>query len=150
MPPSCAGRFDRQKGDLGACTPCARKECKTPVRIKNDPRVTRVGWFLRRTSLDELPQLVNILQGKMSLVGPRPLQIRDCKKLATTDPVAHDHRLAVLPGLTGLAQVSGRRDLSFDSMIELDSQYAQSWSLALDIEILCRAVIVVMTGRGAY
>jgi lipopolysaccharide/colanic/teichoic acid biosynthesis glycosyltransferase len=119
-------------------------------RIKNDPRVTRVGWFLRRTSLDELPQLVNILQGKMSLVGPRPLQIRDCKKLATIDPVAHDHRLAVLPGLTGLAQVSGRRDLSFDSMIELDSRYAQSWSLALDIEILCRTVIVVITGRGAY
>ncbi len=119
-------------------------------RIKDDPRITRVGWFLRRTSLDELPQLINILHGEMSLVGPRPLQVRDCKALAALDPVAHDCRLSVFPGLTGLAQVSGRRDLSFNSMVELDSRYARGWSLTLDIEILFRTIIVVMAGKGAY
>jgi len=105
-------------------------------RIRNDPRVTRLGRILRRYSLDELPQLINVLRGEMSLVGPRPLQLRDCGKLAAVNPLAFERRIAVLPGLTGLAQVSGRRDLSPASILDLDSQYARSCSLRLDVEIL--------------
>ena len=118
-------------------------------RISNDPRVTRLGRILRRCSLDELPQLINVLRGDMSLVGPRPLQMRDCRALAAVNSSAFERRLGVLPGLTGLSQVSGRRDLSPALMLGFDSQYADSCSLMLDVRILCRTVVVVLSGRGA-
>jgi lipopolysaccharide/colanic/teichoic acid biosynthesis glycosyltransferase len=118
-------------------------------QVRNDPRITRVGRFLRRTSLDELPQLINVLRGEMSLVGPRPLQLRDCRRLAELDPPLFGRRFSVPPGLTGLAQVSGRRDLDPRRMLELDQRYVESWSLAGDLAILGRTMSAVISGRGA-
>lgn len=115
-------------------------------KIKRDPRVTRVGGLLRRFSLDELPQLFNVLRGEMSLVGPRPLPERD---FALLDDV-HKRRYLVLPGMTGLWQVSGRSELSFDELVRLDFSYIESWSVWLDIEILLRTIPTVLFKRGAY
>jgi lipopolysaccharide/colanic/teichoic acid biosynthesis glycosyltransferase len=116
-------------------------------KIQDDPRVTRVGKFLRKTSLDELPQFINVLKGDMSLVGPRP-------------PIPYElegyqiwHRRRVLeskPGITGLWQVNGRSRLKFDDMVRLDLQYAKTWSLWLDIKILLRTPRAVLFGAGAY
>lgn len=117
-------------------------------QMKDDPRVTRVGRFLRRSSLDELPQLWNILRGEMSLIGPRPISLPECRKLADLDPDGFAARLAVLPGVTGLAQVSGRRDLSSLRTLELDRRYVREWSLGLDLAILARTVLVVLTRDG--
>jgi exopolysaccharide biosynthesis polyprenyl glycosylphosphotransferase len=116
-------------------------------KIKQDPRVTRVGRLLRRTSLDELPQLVNVLAGSMSLVGPRPLIPGEAEQAAQT---FHARRLDLRPGITGLWQVSGRSDLPFDEMVRFDYQYVAGWSLARDIEILLATFPVVISGRGAY
>ncbi len=113
---------------------------------KEDPRRTRVGRFIRRTSLDELPQLFNVLIGKMSLVGPRP-QVPD--EVAHYEPW-HHQRLAVTPGITGLWQVSGRSDLTFEEMVRLDIYYAENWSVRLDLEILLRTPRAVLSMRGAY
>jgi exopolysaccharide biosynthesis polyprenyl glycosylphosphotransferase len=116
-------------------------------KIKNDPRVTRVGKFLRRYSLDELPQLFNVLLGEMSLVGPRPLPTRDVDKFSEY----HFIRQEVLPGVTGLWQVSGRSDiLDFDRVIQLDLNYIENWSLKLDFEILLKTVKVIVNKEGAY
>ena len=115
-------------------------------KIKEDPRRTRVGRFIRRTSLDELPQLFNILIGKMSLVGPRP-QVQD---EVNHYEDWHRQRLDVTPGLTGLWQVSGRSDLTFEEMVRLDIYYAENWSVRLDLEILLRTPRAVLTMRGAY
>lgn len=120
-------------------------------KMKEDPRVTRIGKFLRRTSLDELPQLFNVLQGHISLVGPRPLQLRDCAlalKKVNRDVFAK--RLTLMPGVTGLWQVSGRSDVAFDDMLHLDIQYVENWSLWLDLRILWQTVLVVFTNKGAY
>jgi lipopolysaccharide/colanic/teichoic acid biosynthesis glycosyltransferase len=119
-------------------------------KIRRDPRITRVGRLLRRASLDELPQLVNVLQGTMSLVGPRPLPLRDCTLLEEMDVDRYRTRLSVLPGLTGLWQVSGRSDLDARQMLELDSQYVENASVYEDVKIIARTVRVVLTGRGAY
>ena len=119
-------------------------------KMKNDPRVTRLGWLLRRTSLDELPQLINILKGEMSLVGPRPLQVRDSLLLESQDAEAYARRLSVLPGLTGAWQVGGRSNTDSERMLALDLDYVDNWSLRLDIAILCRTVSVVLRGHGAY
>ncbi len=119
-------------------------------KLRNDPRVTPLGAFLRRTSLDELPQLVNVLFGQMSLVGPRPLQIRDSDKLQDTDPVAYRRRLDVLPGVTGPWQVGGRSELDYSRMIELDVEYVETWSLARDLQIICKTFLVVLFRKGAY
>ena len=125
----------------------AKNEAVGPVfKIAHDPRVTRVGAFLRRTSLDELPQLWNVLRGEMSLVGPRPLPTRDVSRFA--EPWLM-RRFSVRPGLTGLWQVSGRSDLGFDEWVALDLRYIDGWSLALDCRILLRTVPAVLTGRGA-
>lgn len=116
-------------------------------KIKDDPRVTRVGKFLRRYSLDELPQLFNVLYGEMSLIGPRPLPTRDIDKFAER----HFIRQEVLPGITGLWQVSGRSDvLDFEQVINLDMRYIENWSLWLDLEILFKTVMVVLKKEGAY
>lgn len=118
-------------------------------KIKDDPRVTPLGRFLRRTSLDELPQLWNVLVGEMSLVGPRPLQLRDCDRLKDVAPVEYARRLSVMPGLTGPWQVGGRSEVDGQGMIDLDLDYVDSWSLALDVKILFRTVWVVLAGKGA-
>ena len=116
-------------------------------KIKDDPRITRTGKFLRRYSLDELPQLFNVLFGEMSLVGPRPLPIRDVEKFADQHFIRQD----VLPGVTGLWQVSGRSNiLDFDQVIKLDLNYIENWSLGLDFEILLKTVQVVLKKEGAY
>jgi len=114
-------------------------------KIKDDPRVTPVGRFLRRTSLDELPQLINVLVGEMSLVGPRPLPADDGDFLGDVR-----RRLLVRPGMTGLWQVSGRSELSWDDAVRLDLYYVDNWSLAFDLLILWRTVGVVFGRRGAY
>jgi exopolysaccharide biosynthesis polyprenyl glycosylphosphotransferase len=115
-------------------------------KIRDDPRVTRVGRALRRLSLDEIPQLVNVLRGEMSLVGPRPLPLRDYRLLQDW----HKSRYAVLPGMTGLWQISGRSGLTFDDLVRLDFTYLENWSIWLDITIIARTVPAVLTRRGAY
>jgi exopolysaccharide biosynthesis polyprenyl glycosylphosphotransferase len=124
-----------------------RNEASGPVfKIREDPRVTRVGRILRRTSIDELPQLVNVLRGEMSLVGPRPLPARDVHRFAEA---ALMRRFSVRPGITCLWQVSGRSTLSFDDWIQLDLKYIDDWSLALDWQILARTIPAVLHGEGA-
>lgn len=115
-------------------------------KIRNDPRLTRVGQFLRRTSLDELPQLWNVLRGEMSLVGPRPPLPKEVAQYHEW----HKKRLEVRPGITGLWQVSGRSLLSFDEMVLLDIHYIENWSLWLDINIMLRTIPQVLLGRGAF
>ena len=115
-------------------------------KIRDDPRMTRVGRFLRRFSLDELPQLVNVVRGEMSLVGPRPLPMRDFDRLADW----HKKRYLVLPGITGLWQVSGRADLDFDDLVRLDFLYLERWSIMLDLSILLKTIPAVLTRRGAF
>jgi exopolysaccharide biosynthesis polyprenyl glycosylphosphotransferase len=115
-------------------------------KIREDPRLTPVGRLLRRFSLDELPQLVNVLRGEMSLVGPRPLPERDYAMLEEW----HRKRYLVLPGITGLWQVSGRSELDFDDLVHLDFIYLERWSLALDLTILLKTVPAVLLRRGAY
>jgi lipopolysaccharide/colanic/teichoic acid biosynthesis glycosyltransferase len=118
-------------------------------KIRQDPRVTRIGRLLRKTSLDELPQFFNVLKGEMALVGPRPLQLRDCELLEAMDPEGFRRRLDVPQGLTGAWQVGGRSELDSDGMLRLDLDYVDRWSIGLDIRILCRTVVVVIAGRGA-
>jgi exopolysaccharide biosynthesis polyprenyl glycosylphosphotransferase len=115
-------------------------------KIKEDPRVTRVGKVLRRYSIDELPQLFNVLRGEMSLVGPRPPLAREVEKYG---PEMH-RRFLVKPGLTGLWQVSGRSDLSWDDSVRIDVRYVENWSLAFDLMILAKTVRAVLRGSGAY
>jgi lipopolysaccharide/colanic/teichoic acid biosynthesis glycosyltransferase len=117
-----------------------------PCKLRTDPRVTRFGRFLRRTSIDELPQLVNVIRGEMSLVGPRPLVIGE----VLNDPLRQAARLRVRPGMTGLWQVSGRSLMSYDEMIDLDLEYVRTWSVPLDLRILMRTVPAVLVRKGAY
>ena len=115
-------------------------------KIRADPRLTPVGRLLRRYSLDELPQLVNVLLGQMSLVGPRPLPQRDFDQLEEW----HKKRYLVLPGMTGLWQVSGRAELDFDDLVRLDFLYLERWSIGLDLTILLKTIPAVLARRGAY
>jgi exopolysaccharide biosynthesis polyprenyl glycosylphosphotransferase len=115
-------------------------------KIREDPRLTRVGKVLRRLSLDELPQVLNVLGGEMSLVGPRPLPVRDYHRLEGW----HRKRYNVLPGITGLWQISGRSSLTFDDLVRLDFYYIENWSIWLDISILVKTLPAVIAGRGAY
>jgi lipopolysaccharide/colanic/teichoic acid biosynthesis glycosyltransferase len=115
------------------------------VKRRDDPRVTRVGRFLRRASLDELPQLWNVLKGEMSLVGPRPEELCVVRRYGDW----HRQRLAVKPGLTGPMQVNGRADLSLDERVELELEYLRHYSLWRDLRLLARTVEAVISGRGA-
>ena len=116
-------------------------------KIGDDPRITRVGRFLRKTSIDELPQLLNVLRGEMSLVGPRPLPLYEVDKFETT---AQRRRLSVAPGLTCLWQISGRNEIKdFQDWVKLDLLYIDNWSLWLDIKILAKTIPVVLLGLGA-
>ncbi len=115
-------------------------------KMRKDPRVTRVGSILRKTSADELPQLINVLKGQMSVVGPRPPLPREVAKYERD----HLYRLRAMPGITGLWQVSGRSDLDFDDMIRLDRYYLDHWSVAMDIGIILKTFWVVISGKGAY
>ena len=114
--------------------------------MKHDPRMTKVGRFIRRYSIDELPQLVNVLLGEMSLVGPRPLLLDQVE----TEDLKQLKRLQVRPGITGLWQVKGRNDLSFEQLIKWDTWYINNWSFMLDISIILETVPVVCKGKGAY
>ena len=114
-------------------------------KITNDPRVTRIGRILRKTSLDELPQFINVIKGEMSLVGPRPTSFD-----VSTYSLWHTERLEVLPGVTGLWQVNGRSDVDFDERLRLDIEYIERQSLWLDIQILISTFTVIFTQRGAY
>jgi exopolysaccharide biosynthesis polyprenyl glycosylphosphotransferase len=123
-------------------------EADGPVfKIKNDPRITRVGKFLRRFSIDELPQLINVLKGDMSLVGPRPLPVRDVERI---DVQWHKRRFSIRPGITCLWQVNGRSDIGFDEWVRLDLEYIDKWSLGLDLKILMLTLPAVFRGPGAY
>src|SRR5918994_1417742 len=115
-------------------------------KIKDDPRVTPVGRLLRRWSVDELPQLVNVLKGEMSLVGPRPLPVWDFHRMEE----AHKRRLEAVPGMTGYWQISGRSNLSFEEMMRLDLYYIENWSLSFDVEIILRTLGAVLRREGAY
>jgi len=115
-------------------------------KIRQDPRLTTVGRFLRRFSLDELPQLANVVRGEMSLVGPRPLPMRDFHRLEEW----HKKRYLVLPGITGLWQVSGRSELDFDDLVRLDFLYLERWSIMLDLSILLKTIPAVLSRRGAF
>jgi exopolysaccharide biosynthesis polyprenyl glycosylphosphotransferase len=121
--------------------------CGPVFKIKDDPRITRIGKFLRRFSIDELPQLVNVVRGEMSLVGPRPLPVRDIDRI---DAQWHKRRLSVKPGVTCLWQVNGRSDVSFDHWVRMDLEYIDNWSLGLDLKILIKTIPAVLKGSGAY
>ncbi|MBK8988521.1 MAG: sugar transferase [Chloroflexi bacterium] len=129
-----------------AQNPHLQAELAQNFKLKNDPRVTRIGHLLRKYSLDELPQLLNVLAGQMSLIGPRFVTPQEIAKYGPHG----DTLLTVLPGLTGLWQVSGRSDTSYDERIRLDMLYIHHWSLALDLRILLRTPLVVLQGKGAY
>jgi lipopolysaccharide/colanic/teichoic acid biosynthesis glycosyltransferase len=124
-------------------------ECVSPeiYKIVSDPRVTQTGRLLRKSSLDELPQLINVLKGEMSLVGPRPPLPYEYERYSTW----HRRRLMeVKPGITGLWQVNGRSRTTFDEMVRLDLEYVRSWSIWLDLKILLRTPAAVLSGEGAY
>jgi lipopolysaccharide/colanic/teichoic acid biosynthesis glycosyltransferase len=120
---------------------------KRVFKLQNDPRVTRIGTLLRRASLDELPQLLNVLHGEMSLVGPRPPLPYE---VACYQPWHKRRLLAVKPGITGLWQVGGRSRVKFDDMVRLDLKYAETWSVWLDLKILWMTPTAVLSGDGAY
>lgn len=124
---------------------CAAEWAQTH-KLRNDPRVTRIGRLLRKTSLDELPQLWNVLCGEMSMVGPRPVVAEEMYRYGGTSSLYAQVR----PGLTGLWQVSGRNDTQYSRRVELDAEYIRDWSLRLDLAILLRTVRVVLRGHGAY
>lgn len=124
----------------------SRNEWKKNHKLKDDPRITQIGHFLRKTSLDELPQLINVLKGEMSLVGPRPIVEDEIPKYGDY----FDYFTAVKPGITGLWQVSGRNDIEYTERVQLDVWYVRNWSIELDLEILIKTFVVVVTKKGSY
>lgn len=124
----------------------ARTEWERDFKLKNDPRITPVGRFIRKTSLDELPQLFNVLKGEMSLVGPRPVIDEERKYYGDH----WDEFLSVKPGMTGLWQVSGRNDTTYDERVRLDVEYIRGWSLWMDIKIAYKTIFIIINPKGAY
>ncbi|MEM9421704.1 MAG: sugar transferase [Pseudomonadota bacterium] len=137
---------DELLADLLAKDPTAKADWVRFRKLRHDPRVTRLGAFLRKSSLDELPQLFNVLRGEMSLVGPRPVVTEELAQFGT----AASYYQAAKPGITGLWQISGRNDADFTTRIELDTAYVCSWSLSGDIAILAKTVPIVLMAKGAY
>lgn len=131
---------------LLASDPAAKEEWDRDFKLKNDPRITRSGAFLRKTSLDELPQLINVLKGEMSLVGPRPIVRKEVPRYGKFIKEYY----SVLPGITGVWQVSGRSDIDYPERVRMDSWYVHNWSIWLDIVLLWRTVSVVLRRKGAY
>ncbi len=129
-----------------ASHPDLQEDWNQNQKLKDDPRITRIGKFLRRTSLDELPQLWNVLKGEMSIVGPRPITQEEVWRYDDK----FDDYLQVLPGITGLWQVSGRNNLTYAERVDLDAYYVRNWSVRLDVYILMRTIRVVLVGDGAY
>ena len=123
----------------------AREEWERDFKLRDDPRVTAIGTFLRKTSLDELPQFINVLRGEMSLVGPRPV-VRE--ELEEYYGLAASAYLSVKPGITGLWQISGRNDTTYDERVVFDVEYARSWSVTTDVFILLRSFEIVFQRRG--
>jgi lipopolysaccharide/colanic/teichoic acid biosynthesis glycosyltransferase len=124
----------------------AREEWQLTQKLKADPRVTHVGRFLRRSSLDELPQLWNVLRGEMSLIGPRPIVQSEVKRYAN----AYDLYCKVLPGLGGLWQVSGRNETTYTERVRFDTYYVRNWSVWLDLYLVARTISSVIRNEGAY
>lgn len=131
---------------LLATDPAAKEEWDRTFKLKNDPRITRSGEFLRKTSLDELPQLLNVLKGEMSLVGPRPIVQKEVPRYKEFIKEYY----MVPPGITGMWQVSGRSDIDYPERVSMDSWYVHNWSIWLDIVLLWRTVKVVLDHKGAY
>jgi len=131
---------------LLASDPAVRDEWERDFKLRNDPRITKIGQFLRKTSLDELPQIFNVIRGEMSLVGPRP--VIQAELAQYKEDV--DYFLMVRPGITGLWQVSGRNELAYDTRVYLDTWYVKNWSLWYDIAILFKTIKVVLERKGAY
>jgi lipopolysaccharide/colanic/teichoic acid biosynthesis glycosyltransferase len=129
-----------------AAHPALAEEWRLTQKLKDDPRVTRLGKLLRRSSLDELPQLINVLTGEMSLVGPRPIVASEVEKYGEY----YVSYCRVKPGLTGLWQVSGRNNTTYEERVAFDQYYVLNWSVWLDLHILTRTVHTVLTGDGAY
>lgn len=132
---------------LLAADPAARAEWEQTRKLRHDPRITRIGHFLRATSLDELPQLINVLKGEMSIVGPRPVTQAELDRYYGA---AAAHYLSVRPGITGLWQVSGRSETSYDQRVALDVAYVSQPSLLADIRILLKTPLAVLSRRGAH
>ena len=132
---------------LLASDPDARAEWDATRKLKNDPRITRIGRFLRATSLDELPQLINVLRGEMAIVGPRPVTLTELDQYYGA---AAAHYLTVRPGITGLWQVSGRSETSYDQRVALDVAYVSQPSLLADMRILLKTPVAVLSRRGAH
>jgi lipopolysaccharide/colanic/teichoic acid biosynthesis glycosyltransferase len=124
----------------------AAEEWQRNRKLRNDPRITRIGRWLRRSSLDELPQLLNILRGEMSLAGPRPIVAEEIGNYGVAWPLY----ALTAPGLTGLWQVSGRNDTTYRRRVELDAAYVRNWTPGLDFRLLWKTVGVVLKGKGAY
>lgn len=137
---------DKILQDLLENNPEIRDEWEKEFKLKNDPRITKLGNFLRKTSLDELPQLINVFQGKMSLVGPRPIIKKEIEKYGNY----FEYFKLVKPGITGLWQVSGRNDIDYDERVQLDVWYSRNWSIELDFIILIKTVVVVLFKKGSY
>ncbi|PSJ61619.1 sugar transferase [Pseudaminobacter soli (ex Li et al. 2025)] len=137
---------DQVLADYLARNPHMREEWEATRKLQDDPRITRVGSVLRKLSLDELPQLVNILRGEMSIVGPRPV-VQD--ELELYGPAA-DYYLSTRPGLTGLWQVSGRNDVSYNARVAFDRHYVENWSFTFDLKIIAKTVPAVLSSRGSY
>ena len=129
-----------------ASNPEARREWERDFKLRNDPRVTRLGRFLRKTSLDELPQLFSVITGEMSLIGPRPIVADEITRYGA----GFSDYTACRPGLTGLWQVSGRNDVDYAERVAIDSRYARNWSFLGDLSILVRTIGVVLRRSGAY
>lgn len=126
--------------------PVILEEWKKKKKLKNDPRITRIGKFLRKTSLDELPQFLNVLKGEMSLVGPRPYLLEELEEIKHYKQII----LSTLPGITGLWQVNGRSNRTFSERVNLDCKYVMNWSFWLDLKILLKTVKAVLKCEGAY
>lgn len=142
----CAWMPKEKLAELLENDPVAKAEWERDFKLKNDPRITKSGAFLRKTSLDELPQIFNVLKGEMSLVGPRPVIEEELERYGE---YVNDY-LMVKPGITGMWQVSGRSDIDYKERVLLDSWYVRNWSVWIDIVMLVKTLKVVLLRKGAY